>query len=190
MSIITGHLPRSPDIGADTISVLLPKSSTSPVSCKRVPRPLELEKVVSLTIQQSLGSTDAQRYGNELLLSSCESVKTICETLDASKVVTNTPFDNMEKKYETERDSGASTELTEDEALKRPDILKGIQSFQKSHSDLVSLGLAFPAQNSSMAIGRWPSVADRPAPSDDWESYTYSPGYNQAYDRSNFTTER
>ena len=72
-----------------------------------------------------------------------------------------------------------------DEAPRRPDSLKGIQSFQRSQSNLASLGLAFPAPNGSLAIGRWPTAADRGSlPGEDWESYTYSPGYDRAHSKS------
>ncbi len=71
-----------------------------------------------------------------------------------------------------------------DEAPRRPDSLKGIQSFQRSHSNLASLGLAFPAPNGSLAIARWPSAADRGSMPEDWESYTYSPGYERAHSKT------
>lgn len=71
-----------------------------------------------------------------------------------------------------------------DEAPRRPDSLKGIQSFQRSHSNLASLGLAFPAQNGSLAIGRWPTATDRGSMPEDWESYTYSPGYERAHSKA------
>ncbi|KAG5855574.1 hypothetical protein ANANG_G00050500 [Anguilla anguilla] len=67
-------------------------------------------------------------------------------------------------------------------------LLKGIQSFQRSQSNLASLGLAFPAQNGSLAIGRWPSLADRAsALPEDWESYTFSPGYERARSKADST---
>lgn len=71
-----------------------------------------------------------------------------------------------------------------EETPRRPDSLKGIQSFQRSHSNLASLGLAFPAQNGSLAISRWPSAADRGPMPEDWESYTYSPGYERAHSKT------
>uniref|UniRef100_A0AAY5EIP1 Lysosomal trafficking regulator n=1 Tax=Electrophorus electricus TaxID=8005 RepID=A0AAY5EIP1_ELEEL len=124
----------------------------------------DTDKGVILTTQQALSSND--NGDNENLLSSCESVKTI---------------------YQEAR-AGSSAEG--EEALRRPDSLKGIQSFQRSQSNLASLGLAFPAQNSSLAIVRWPSVTDRPAPCDDWESYTYSPGYERMHSKANSTGDR
>lgn len=71
-----------------------------------------------------------------------------------------------------------------DEAPRRPDSLKGIQSFQRSHSNLASLGLAFPAPNGSLAVARWPNSADRGSMPEDWESYTYSPGYERAHSKT------
>ncbi|TRY64527.1 hypothetical protein DNTS_026789, partial [Danionella cerebrum] len=145
----------------------------------------EPEAGESLTTQHALGSTETlKRGGDEMLLSSCESVKTICDSLTAtgdeegSIVGNRTPSISVE-----EEQSGLGSEehfdWTSEEAPRRPDSLKGIQSFHRSTSNLASLGLAFPAQNGSLTIARWPSVADRSAPSDDWESYTYSPGYER-----------
>uniref|UniRef100_A0A673MIE1 Lysosomal-trafficking regulator-like n=1 Tax=Sinocyclocheilus rhinocerous TaxID=307959 RepID=A0A673MIE1_9TELE len=120
----------------------------------------------SLSTQHALGSTETlKRAGDEQLLSSCESAKTIC---DSQNVGAGSPVDSEDH-----------FNWTSEEAPRRPDSLKGIQSFQRSHSNLASLGLAFPAQNGSLTIARWPTVADRAAPPDDWESYTYSPGYDR-----------
>uniref|UniRef100_A0A673MQ96 Lysosomal-trafficking regulator-like n=1 Tax=Sinocyclocheilus rhinocerous TaxID=307959 RepID=A0A673MQ96_9TELE len=123
----------------------------------------------SLSTQHALGSTETlKRAGDEQLLSSCESAKTIC--------------DSQNEEHDGPAGSPVDSEdhfnWTSEEAPRRPDSLKGIQSFQRSHSNLASLGLAFPAQNGSLTIARWPTVADRAAPPDDWESYTYSPGPN------------
>uniref|UniRef100_A0A3Q3VK87 Uncharacterized protein n=1 Tax=Mola mola TaxID=94237 RepID=A0A3Q3VK87_MOLML len=150
----------------------------------------------SLTPLQALGSTETLKKGaGELLLSSCESANTICDSKDASGGgALRTPSISVEE----ERDEAAEVDsLVEssvgvaefedrfdwgsDEAPRRPDSLKGIQSFQRSHSNLTSLGLAFPAQNGSLAIGRWPTAADRGSMPEDWESYTYSPGYERAH---------
>uniref|UniRef100_A0A6Q2XM71 Lysosomal trafficking regulator n=1 Tax=Esox lucius TaxID=8010 RepID=A0A6Q2XM71_ESOLU len=37
--------------------------------------------------------------------------------------------------------------------------------------------------NGSLVLGRWPSVADRATLPEDWESYTYSPGYEKSYSK-------
>uniref|UniRef100_A0A673MIF2 Lysosomal-trafficking regulator-like n=1 Tax=Sinocyclocheilus rhinocerous TaxID=307959 RepID=A0A673MIF2_9TELE len=145
--------------------------------------------------QHALGSTETlKRAGDEQLLSSCESAKTICDSQNVggdeeSSVTGNrTPSISVEEEHDGPAGSPVDSEdhfnWTSEEAPRRPDSLKGIQSFQRSHSNLASLGLAFPAQNGSLTIARWPTVADRAAPPDDWESYTYSPGY----DRHTFST--
>uniref|UniRef100_A0A3P8U990 Lysosomal trafficking regulator n=1 Tax=Amphiprion percula TaxID=161767 RepID=A0A3P8U990_AMPPE len=162
---------------------------------------------VSLATQQALGSTETLKRGggDEQLLSSCESAKTICDLKDTGEgAAQRTPSISVEE----ERDEAAEVDsLAEgsvgvaesedrfdwasDEAPRRPDSLKGIQSFQRSHSNLASLGLAFPAPNGSLTIGRWPSAADRGSMPEDWESYTYSPGYERAHSKaeSNDSTE-
>lgn len=71
-----------------------------------------------------------------------------------------------------------------DEVPRRPDSLKGIQSFQRSHSNLASLGLAFPFTNGSLAGARWPGSADRGSVPEDWESYTYSPAYERTHSKT------
>uniref|UniRef100_A0A673MLM3 Lysosomal-trafficking regulator-like n=1 Tax=Sinocyclocheilus rhinocerous TaxID=307959 RepID=A0A673MLM3_9TELE len=144
----------------------------------------------SLSTQHALGSTETlKRAGDEQLLSSCESAKTICDSQNVggdeeSSVTGNrTPSISVEEEHDGPAGSPVDSEdhfnWTSEEAPRRPDSLKGIQSFQRSHSNLASLGLAFPAQNGSLTIARWPTVADRAAPPDDWESYTYSPGYDR-----------
>ncbi|KAJ8365985.1 hypothetical protein SKAU_G00148160 [Synaphobranchus kaupii] len=150
-----------------------------------------------------LGSTETLRRScEEPLLSSCESAKTLCDYCPPT-----TPSISVEEEPEEEgeepegRRPGAAgpespgdgsgedrLDSAGDEALRRPDSLKGIQSFQRSQSNLASLGLAFPAQNGSLAIGRWPSLADRAnALPEDWESYTFSPGYERARSKADST---
>ncbi|XP_036404355.1 LOW QUALITY PROTEIN: lysosomal-trafficking regulator-like [Megalops cyprinoides] len=125
---------------------------------------------------QAPGAAETLRPGCEdQLLSSCESAKTLCDSPPS------TPAISVEEEPEDDERADA------DEALRRPDSLKGIQSFQRSHSNLASLGLAFPAQNGSLAIGRWPSLADRSALPEDWESLTYSPGYERARSKADST---
>ncbi|XP_063047649.1 lysosomal-trafficking regulator isoform X3 [Engraulis encrasicolus] len=189
----------------------------------------------TLASQQVLGSTETlKRGGDEQLLSSCESAKTICESTDVPlrrAIVCSTEFGpkmrppsiNVEEDESLSQqphqhhhhhqqqqgheegveadhspaDGSLSAEsedrfdwANEDAAPRRPDSLKGIQSYQRSHSNLASLGLAFPAQNGSLAIGRWPSVADRTPLPDDWESYTYSPGYERAHSKAESCNDR
>ncbi|XP_059421650.1 lysosomal-trafficking regulator isoform X3 [Carassius carassius] len=189
----------SPEHGDEDLSLRPPSIGPSPHSSPALtPRKThgsvmgttEPEEGTSRSTQQALGSTETlKRVGDEQLLSSCESAKTICDSQnmggdEESSVTGNrTPSISIEEEHDVPAGSPGDSEdhldWTSEEAPRRPDSLKGIQSFQRSHSNLASLGLAFPAQNGSLTIARWPTVADRAAPPDDWESYTYSPGYDR-----------
>uniref|UniRef100_A0A672REL5 Lysosomal trafficking regulator n=1 Tax=Sinocyclocheilus grahami TaxID=75366 RepID=A0A672REL5_SINGR len=180
---------RPPSMGPSPHSspALMPRLTHGSVTGTAKP-----EEGTSLSTQQDLGSTETLKRGGDELLSSCESAKTICDSQDVggdeegSVVGNQTPFINVEEEHDSSLpDSEDHFDWTSEEAPRRPDSLKGIQSFQRSHSNLASLGLAFPAQNGSLTIARWPTVADRAAPPDDWESYTYSPGYDSKADSSN-----
>uniref|UniRef100_A0A669D9D8 Lysosomal trafficking regulator n=1 Tax=Oreochromis niloticus TaxID=8128 RepID=A0A669D9D8_ORENI len=194
---------RAPSLG--------PSPYSSPLLTPRLGRSSSNEAAegdgASLATHQALGSTETLKKGggDEQLLSSCESAKTICEDKDAGEgAAPRTPSISVEE----ERDEAAEVdsladgsvgvaesedrfEWVSDEAPRRPDSLKGIPSFQRSHSNLASLGLAFPATNGSLTISRWPTAADRSAMPEDWESYTYSPGYERAHSKteSNDSTE-
>lgn len=156
-------------------------------SCNASPGPCELDEAVSLAAQHALEGTEMLKGGEKQLLNSYESAKAVCNSQDVGDEVPHTSSISIgeEKEAQTEQEANVGTKLAGDGALRRPDSLKGIQSFQRSHSDLASLGLAFPAQNSSMAVARWPSITDRTAPNDDTESYTYSPGYDQTHSKAN-----
>uniref|UniRef100_I3JV17 Lysosomal trafficking regulator n=1 Tax=Oreochromis niloticus TaxID=8128 RepID=I3JV17_ORENI len=211
-----GHLhAASLDHGGDDQSLRAPSLGPSPYSSPlltpRLGRSSSNEAAegdgASLATHQALGSTETLKKGggDEQLLSSCESAKTICEDKDAGEgAAPRTPSISVEE----ERDEAAEVdsladgsvgvaesedrfEWVSDEAPRRPDSLKGIPSFQRSHSNLASLGLAFPATNGSLTISRWPTAADRSAMPEDWESYTYSPGYERAHSKteSNDSTE-
>ncbi|KAM4608027.1 lysosomal-trafficking regulator [Polymixia lowei] len=204
-----GHLhPPSPEHGGDDQSLRPPSLAPSPYSSPALTPRLGHTSSgeagegdgVSLATQQALGSTETLKRGggDEQLLSSCDSAKTICDSREGGEGgALRTPSISVEEERDeaTEVDSLAegSVGVTEsedrfdwasDEAPRRPDSLKGIQSFQRSHSNLASLGLAFPAPNGSLAIGRWPSAADRGSLPEDWESYTYSPGYNRTHSKT------
>ncbi|XP_054654692.1 lysosomal-trafficking regulator isoform X7 [Dunckerocampus dactyliophorus] len=209
-SLHIGHLHvPSPEHGGEDQSLrppsLAPSPYTSPSLTPRLTRSGSNEagdvERVSLSTQQALGSTETLKKGgggDEQLLSSCESAKTICDSREMGKEGgQRTPSISVEE----ERDEAAEVDSlaegsvgvaesedrfdwTSDEAPRRPDSLKGIQSFQRSHSNLDSLGLAFPATNGSLAISRWPSAADRSSVPEDWESYTYSPGYERAHSKT------
>lgn len=207
--LIPGHLhAHSPEQGGDDQSLrppsLAPSPYSSPLLTPRLGHTNSNEGSEgdrsSLATLQALGSTETLKKGggDEPLLSSCESAKTICGSKDTGEEgALRTPSISVEE----ERDEAAEVDsLAEgsvgvaesedrfdwasDEAPRRPDSLKGIQSFQRSHSNLASLGLAFPAQNGSLAIGRWPSTADRGSMPEDWESYTYSPGYERTHSKT------
>ncbi|XP_016343394.1 lysosomal-trafficking regulator-like [Sinocyclocheilus anshuiensis] len=185
----------SPEHGDEDLSLRPPSMGPSPHSSPALmPRlahgsvtgTAEPEEGTSLSTQQDLGSTETLKRGGDELLSSCESAKTICDSQnvggdeEGSVAGNQTPFINVEEEHDSSPpDSEDHFDWTSEEVPRRPDSLKGIQSFQRSHSNLASLGLAFPAQNGSLTIARWPTVADRAAPPDDWESYTYSPGYDR-----------
>ncbi|XP_061142005.1 lysosomal-trafficking regulator isoform X3 [Syngnathus typhle] len=208
-------LGPSPEHGGDDQSLrppsLAPSPYSSPLLTPRLThsgvnetRDIERE---SLTAQHALGSTETLKKGggDEQLLSSCESAKTICDSRDiGNEGSRRTPSISVEEERDeaTEVDSLAEGSVgvveseerldwASDEAPRRPDSLKGIQSFQRSHSNLASLGLAFPAPNGSLAVSRWPSAADRSSVPEDWESYTYSPGCERAHSKmdSNDRTE-
>ncbi|XP_058507212.1 lysosomal-trafficking regulator isoform X4 [Solea solea] len=204
-----GHVPApSPEHGGDDQSLRPPSVAPSPYSSPLLTPRLGHGKLneasegdrVSLATQQARGSTETLKKGggDEQLLSSCESAKTICDSNDIGEGGAQRP---PSISVEEERDEAAELDsLAEgsvgvaesddrfdwasDEAPRRPDSLKGIQSFQRSHSNLASLGLAFPAPNGSLAVGRWPSAAERGSMPEDWESYTYSPGYERAHSKT------
>uniref|UniRef100_A0A3Q3CY95 Lysosomal trafficking regulator n=1 Tax=Haplochromis burtoni TaxID=8153 RepID=A0A3Q3CY95_HAPBU len=193
-----GHLHASSlDHGGDDQSLRAPSLGPSPYSSPlltpRLGRSSSNEAAegdgASLATHQALGSTETLKKGggDEQLLSSCESAKTICEDKDAGEGATpRTPSISVEEERDeaAEVDSLADGSWVMDEAPRRPDSLKGIPSFQRSHSNLASLGLAFPATNGSLTISRWPTAADRSSMPEDWESYTYSPGYERAHSKT------
>ncbi|XP_049591027.1 lysosomal-trafficking regulator isoform X2 [Syngnathus scovelli] len=204
-----GHLlGPSPEHGGDDQSLRPPSLAPSPYSSPLLTPRLthsgvnetrDIERA-SLTAQHALGSTETLKKGgsDEQLLSSCESAKTICDSRDiGNEGSRRTPSISVEEERDeaTEVDSLAEGSVgvvesedrfdwASDEAPRRPDSLKGIQSFQRSHSNLASLGLAFPAPNGSLAVSRWPSAADRSSVPEDWESYTYSPGCERAHSKT------
>lgn len=128
----------------------------------------------------------------EAFISSCESARTVCEmeTLLAAQASANGvsrgtlgfPMARVDH-----RDSGTEPRSDDDSpgdesCPRRPDHLKGLASFQQSHSTIASLGLAFPSQNGSAAASRWPSLVDRRA--DDWANFAFSPAYEANYNRA------
>lgn len=202
------HEGPSPELGGDDQLLRPPSFSSSPYSSPLLtPRHQHGSSneagegdSISLTSQQTLGSTETLKKGicDEQLLSSCESAKTICDPVGIGEAGAQRP---PSISVEEERDEAAEvdslaegsigvaesedrSDWANDEAPRRPDSLKGIQSFQRSHSNLTSLGLAFPAPNGSLTVSRWPNAADRGSMPEDWESYTYSPGYERAQSKT------
>ncbi|EGW00901.1 Lysosomal-trafficking regulator [Cricetulus griseus] len=127
----------------------------------------------------------------EAFISSCESARTVCEmeTLLAaqdsvrgvSRGTLGFPMPRVDH-----RDLGTEPRSEDDSPVdesypRRPDNLKGLASFQRSHSTIGSLGLAFPSQNGTAAASRWPSLVDRNA--DDWENFAFSAAYEANYNR-------
>ncbi|KAM4729225.1 lysosomal-trafficking regulator isoform 1-T1 [Anableps anableps] len=195
----------SPEHGGDDQSLrppsLAPSPYSSPLVTPRVGHGSSSDAAegddVSLTSQQALGSTETLKKagGDEQLLSSCESAKTICDSKDAGEgAAPRTPSISVEEERDEAADVDSlaegsvgvveSEDWTSEEAPRRPDSLKGIQSFQRSHSNLTSLGLAFPFPNGSLAVARWPSAADRASMPEDWENYTYSPGSDRTHSKT------
>eukprot|EP00071_Canis_lupus_P039543 XP_022273100.1 lysosomal-trafficking regulator isoform X1 [Canis lupus familiaris] len=134
----------------------------------------------------SLASSETLKKGKEdVLVSSFDSAKAVCEmeaALSARTSVNGVPkgtlgflgvkVDHKELAAELRLDDDSPGD---ESCPRRPDYLKGLASFQRSHSTIASLGLAFPSQNGSAAVGRWPSLVDRNT--DDWENFAFSLGY-------------
>ncbi|XP_012593738.1 lysosomal-trafficking regulator isoform X2 [Microcebus murinus] len=143
--------------------------------------------------EKPLGSSDTLKKGKEdAFISSCESAKTICEVeaiFSAPASVSDVPkgtfgfpavkVDNKELGAEPRPEDVSPGD---ESCPRRPDYLKGLASFQRSQSTIASLGLAFPSQNGSAAIGRWPSLVDRNT--DDWENFAFALGYESNYNRT------
>ncbi|XP_036133268.1 lysosomal-trafficking regulator isoform X2 [Molossus molossus] len=139
------------------------------------------------------GSSETLRKGEEdAFVSSCESAKTISEmeaVLSGQASVSGVPRGTLEflvvkvDQKELDAEPRADGDSPGDESCpRRPDYLKGLASFQRSHSTIASLGLAFPSQNGSAAIRQWPSLVDRNT--EDWENFAFSPGYEPNYYRT------
>uniref|UniRef100_A0A4W3ICA6 Lysosomal trafficking regulator n=1 Tax=Callorhinchus milii TaxID=7868 RepID=A0A4W3ICA6_CALMI len=140
----------------------------------------------------------SKRMQEELYLSSCESAKTVCDSEKATSAqddavcpvgeclipaVESVNQANIVSNQggEPASDDGNSIlsclelELKQegmgDEAINRPDSLKGLQTFQRSHSNFTSLGLAFPSQNGSLVMARWPNISENNLIPEEWESF-------------------
>ncbi|XP_037366283.1 lysosomal-trafficking regulator [Talpa occidentalis] len=137
-----------------------------------------------------LDSSDTLIKGKEdVSISSCESAKTVCEMealLSAQAPVNGVtkgtlrfPEAKVNHKELGAEPRSDSDSPGDESCPRRPDYLKGLPTLQQSHSTVASLGLAFPSQNGSATIGRWPSLIDRNT--DDWENFAFSLGYEPNY---------
>ena len=139
------------------------------------------------------GSSETLKKEQEdAFISSCESAKTVCEVeavlsgrasvRSGPKGTSEFPVAKVDHK-ELEAEPRADGDSPGDESCpRRPDYLKGLASFQQSHSTTASLGLAFPSQNGSAAVSRWPSLVDRNT--EDRENLAFSPGYEPNHNQS------
>lgn len=142
-----------------------------------------------------LGHYTLKKSKEEAFISSCESAKTVCEmeaflaaqasANGVSRGSLRFPMARIDHK-DLGTEHRSDDDSPGDESYpRRPDNLKGLASFQRSHSTIASLGLAFPSQNGSAVASRWPSLVDRNA--DDWENFTFSPAYEANYNRATST---
>lgn len=150
-----------------------------------------------------MSETDLQKYNFEknleaikrrqegCLISSCESAETVVQMEELT-----TTKEEPEVPGKTSEDQGGSTDMKATEAstgpessLRRPTNLKVLAPFQKNLSHLASLGLAFSLQGGS-AITRWPSLADKGLPSEDWEHLAFSSSSEQTLQESEMAADR
>lgn len=129
----------------------------------------------------------------EHLISSCESARTVVGLEEFTSTETfNISKDAVEMldKISENQEVNADVKPGEigDSSLRRPDNLKGLTTFQKSHGSFAGLGLAFSVQSGS-AIARWPSLADKSVPLEDWESLAFSSASERAAQKPESPTD-
>ncbi|XP_029450120.1 LOW QUALITY PROTEIN: lysosomal-trafficking regulator-like [Rhinatrema bivittatum] len=140
------------------------------------------------------GSSETfKKLQEELVISNCESAETVCisEELSAlssfveiAKEELNLPVFYGDNKDADREHSFGDEDAGDESFLCRPDHLKGLSSFQRSHSNLTTLGLAFSAQSGSSTIARWPSTAEQNLVDEEWENFAFPPLYEQVDQRS------
>ncbi|KAM6218970.1 lysosomal-trafficking regulator isoform 2-T2 [Rhynchocyon petersi] len=190
---VTTHILRSRSLPVFPTSSppLLPRKLTTSLGCSID----MLRDYVAARPEKwdHLGSSELLGKGqDDAFLSSCESARTVCEmeaVFAAQASVDGAPKgqSKIPALMVDSKEVGAEPRSEEDSprdesSLRRPDFLKGLASFQQSHSSIASLGLAFPSQNGAATVGRWPSLVDRSA--DDWSGFAFSLGYEQNYQQS------
>ncbi|XP_048656352.1 lysosomal-trafficking regulator isoform X3 [Marmota marmota marmota] len=190
---MAAHLPRSRSLPSfPTCSQVQPLKLTGSLGCSidKLRNIVDMYVAAQPETQNPLGEFNVLKTGKEdALISSCESAKTVCE-VDAAFTAHNfasvvpkgtlgSPVVRVDHK-DLGAEPRSDDESPGDESCpRRPDNLKGLASFQQSHSTIASLGLAFPSQNGSAAVGRWPSLVDRNT--EDWENFAFSLGYEPNY---------
>ncbi|EMP27274.1 Lysosomal-trafficking regulator [Chelonia mydas] len=133
-------------------------------------------------------SETLKRVQEELCVSSCESAKTVCDSeLTSAEALVDISKEELE--LSENKELNAELKSNEDGAaveslFRRPDSLKGLPSFQKSQNNFAGLGLAFSAQSGSSSVACWPTLADRSALPEEWESLTFSSVSEQTFKRS------
>ncbi|XP_012931227.1 lysosomal-trafficking regulator [Heterocephalus glaber] len=193
---MAAHMLRSRSLPAFPTSPLMqPRKLTGSLGCSTD----KLQNIVDTYVptqaekQNRLGSSDMLQASKEdAFISSCESAKAICEpeAISTAQISANGvpkgalgfPMGRVDHK-DLEAEPRSDDDSPGDEScLRRPDNLKGLASFQQSHSTIASLGLAFPSQNGAAALGHWPSLVDRST--DDWENLAFPLGYKPNYNRA------
>ncbi|XP_067392088.1 lysosomal-trafficking regulator isoform X2 [Emydura macquarii macquarii] len=133
-------------------------------------------------------SETLKRVQEEHFVSSCESAKTVCD-LELTSAEAFVDISKEELELSENKEVNAELKSNEDGAAgksssPRPDNLKGLPSFQKSQNNFAGLDLEFSAHSGSSSIARWPSLADRSALPEDWESLTFSSVSERTFKRS------
>lgn len=136
-----------------------------------------------------------RRMQEEHLISSCESAKTVVDLEErTSAEMHDVPKEEEEMLDKTSEIQEPKPEMkkkedgtTLDKLLKRPNDLKGLYPFQKT-GNLAGLGLAFSFQGGS-TIARWPSLADKRLPTEEWEQLTF-PSAEKAHQKSENGSDR
>uniref|UniRef100_A0A8D0HE81 Lysosomal-trafficking regulator n=1 Tax=Sphenodon punctatus TaxID=8508 RepID=A0A8D0HE81_SPHPU len=125
-------------------------------------------------------SKTLKRIQEELFISSCESAKTVVDSELSTETFVEISKEELELSETMSESKEENTELKSNEdgaaaepSLCRPDNLKGLPSFQKSHANFAGLGLAFFVHSGS-AIARWPSLTDKNVVPEEWESLNFS----------------
>uniref|UniRef100_A0A250YM99 Lysosomal-trafficking regulator n=1 Tax=Castor canadensis TaxID=51338 RepID=A0A250YM99_CASCN len=194
---MAAHILRSRSLPTfpTSSSLMQPRKLTRSLDCSidKLENTVEPYLATQPEKQNPLGSFITLKTGKEdAFISSCESAKTACEeeaVLMAQASVSGVPKGTLGFPVAKVDHQDLGTEPRSDDdspgnefCPRRPDNLKGLASIQQSHSMIASLGLAFPSQNGSAAVGRWPSLVDRNT--DVWENFAFSLGYEPNYNRT------